>query len=392
MTSNKFSPRRATMICAVGATIAVSLAPLVAFAQSAAPFRIGVLASLTGGVADINNDEVNGLKLRLKQAGYQIAGRKVELVIEDDAGDPSTGVTKIQKLVERDQVDIVVGPFLGHVIAATQDYIGRKGIPNIPLVGQAPESAKQPNMLVPSWNYVQLGRLMGEYAAKKLGYKDAVIVSSKYTFGTRASDGFRDGFTAAGGSVKKEVYVPLGTADFAPFLTGLPQGATVFAAIPGGDAIKFVKARHEYGQRDSMPLVAVVATVDGALLPAMGDAALGAVAVTHYFDDLDIPENKQFIEAYKREYGKVPNSYYSALGFTIGQMIESALVATGGRSDPASLVGALKAVDIKTPQGRLRFDPEKRFPYLDYYFVKVVSKGGKPGYTVLDVLRDVRPD
>jgi len=366
--------------------------PVAVHGQGVIPLKVGVLASLSGSVADVNAGELNGLKLRLKQVGHQIAGRKIELVVEDDAGDPNTGLAKAQKLIERDRVELVIGPFLGHVTAATQDYLGRKGVPVLPLVGQTPENVRQPNILVPSWNSAQLGRMMGEYAAAKLGHKSAMIVSSKYSFGTRVSEGFRAGFTAGGGIVRREVYVPLGTADWAPFVGGLPEGTAVFSAVPGVDAIKLIKTRHEFGQRDSMPLLTPISTVDGMLLPAMGDAAVGTVAVTHYFEDLDIPENTRFVEDYRREYGKPPAGYYEALGYTIAQIIEAALKATGGRSDPATLLAAMKAVDIRTPQGRLRFDPEKRYPYLDYYFVKVIAKGGKPAYQVLDVVRSVRPD
>lgn len=385
-------PRRSFGMKIAAMMIAALTKPMTARGQAVAPLKIGVLASLTGSVADVNAGEVKGLRLRMKQLVGQVAGRKIELVVEDDAGDPNTGVVKVQKLIDRDRVDVLVGPFLGHVMAAVQDYIGRKGVPTLPLVGQTPENVRHANIVVPSWNSAQLGRMMGEYAARKLGQRNAVIVSSKYSFGTRVSEGFRAGFTAAGGKIRQEVYVPLGTADWAPFIGGLPEGTAMFSAVPGADAIKLVRTRHEFGQRDSLPLLGPISTVDGMLLPAMGEAALGTVAVTHYLDDLDIPENVRFIEDFRREYGQRPTGYYEALGYTIGLVIEAALRATRGRSEPAILLPALKAVDIPTPQGRLRFDPDKRYPYLDYYFVKVVDKGGKPAYRILDVLRNVRPD
>lgn len=392
MTIDCSAPRRKFSQGIAAVSLAAIMAPLAAHGQTVAPVRIGVLASLTGSVADVNAGQLKGLRLRVKQLGGRIAGRTVELVVEDDAGDPNTGVVKAQKLIERDRVDVLVGPFLGHVMAAIQDYVGRKGVPTLPLVGQTPENVRHANIVVPSWNSAQLGRMMGEYAVKKLGHRNAVIVSSKYSFGTRVSEGFRAGFTAAGGKVRQEVYVPLGTADWAPFIGGLPEGAAMFSAVPGADAIKLVKTRHEFGQRDSLPLLGPISTVDGMLLPAMGEAALGTVAVTHYLDDIDIPENVRFIEDFRREYGQRPTGYYEALGYTIGLVIEAALRATRGRSEPAILLPALKAVDIPTPQGRLRFDPDKRYPYLDYYFVKVADKGGKPAYRILDVLRNVRPD
>ncbi len=386
----KSSTRRKWLQSAAALTLCAAMP--IALAQTNAPLKIGVLGSFTGGAADINKGELDGLKLKLKQMGYQVGGRKLELIVEDDGGDPGAGVTKMQKLVERDKVDMVVGPFLGHVVAATQEYIGKSGIPQLAMVGQIPENAKHPNSFVPGWNAVQLGRQMGQYAYSKLGYKTAVVISSKFAYGERVSEGFIDGFKKAGGKIEREVYVPLGTADWGPFITGVPKADTVFGATLGADAIKFVKARQEYGQRDRQPLIGVISTVDGMLLPAMGSAAQGAVAVTHYLPELDSPENRQFIEDFKKEYGKTPIGYYEALGYTIGQVIESAVKTSAGKTDPASFIDGLNKVDIKTPQGNFRFDPQTRFPHMDYYFVKVVDKGGKPAFEIIDVYRDVKPE
>lgn len=375
----------------VGLAALVVLGSAVPVAAQSGPIRIGVLGPLTGGAAVIGQGEVNGIRLRIKQLDGTIAGRTVELIVEDDAGDPTTGLTKAQKLIERDKVDIFLGPLLSHVVLAIRDYVGGKGVPQLTFVAQPPEAARHPTTFVPSWNAVQIGRIFGDYAVRKLGYKTANIVSSKYVFGTRVSDGFREGFTAAGGTIVKEVYPPLGTADFAPFLGGLPRADAVFSFFPGGDAIKFVKARQEFGL-DTTPLLAIASTVEGMLLPAQGDAALGALAIGHYLEDFTIPENKAFVEAYTKEYGKPPLGYYPALGYTLVQIVEDALKRTKGSTSPAALVDAIKKVDIRTNQGRFRFDPEKRFPILDYYIVKVVKKDGKLTHELVDTLKDVRPE
>jgi branched-chain amino acid transport system substrate-binding protein len=382
--------RRCSLLLAALVTVTAAWATP-APAQTA-PFKIGVLGPLTGGAAVIGTGEVNGIKLRLKQLNHEIAGRKIELVVEDDAGDPATGLTKAQKLVERDRVDILLGPLLSHVVLAVQDYVGRTGIPQMPFVAQPPEATKYPTTLIPSWNAVQIGRMFGDYAAKKLGYKRALIVSSKYVFGTRVSDGFRAGFTAAGGTIVREIYPPLGTADFAPFLGGLPGADAVFSFFPGADAIKYVKARQEFGLQEKLPLLAIISTVEGMLLPAQGDAALGTLAITHYLEDFTIPANREFVQAYIQEYNQPPLGYYPALGYTLVQILEDALKRTRGKSSPAELVDAMKRVDIETPQGRFRFDPEKRFPIIDYYVVKVVKKEGKLTHEVVDTLKDVKPE
>jgi branched-chain amino acid transport system substrate-binding protein len=360
-------------------------------AAAQAPLKIGALGPLTGGAAVVGTGEVNGIKLRLKQLDNQIAGRKVELLVEDDASDPATGLTKAQKLIERDQVEIFLGPLLSHVVLAVQDYVGQKGVPQLTFVAQPPEAAKYPTTFVPSWNAVQIGRIFGDYAAKKLGHKRVVIVSSQYVFGKRVSDGFREGFTAAGGTIVKEIYPPLGTPDFAPFLGGLPAADAVFSFFPGADAVKYVKARQEFGL-EKTPLLAIASTVEGMLLPAQGDAALGALAIGHYLEDFSIPANREFVEAYTKEYGKPPLGYYPALGYTLVQILEDALKRTGGRSGRAELVEAIKRVDVASPQGRFRFDPAKRFPIIDYYITRVVKKDGKPVHELVDTLKEVRPE
>jgi len=361
-------------------------------AAQTAPLKIGVLGPLTGGVAVIGKGEVNGIKLRLKELNYELAGRKVELIVEDSAGDPATALTKAQRLVEREGVDVILGPLLSHVVAATQDYIGRKGVPQLIFVSQPPENAKYPTTFVPGWNAPQIGRIFGQYAYQKLGYRRLAIVSSQYVFGLRVSDGFRDGFKQAGGTVVKEVYPPLGTADFAPFLTGLPEADPVFSFFPGADAIRYVKARREYGLHPKQPLLAIISTVEGMLLPAQGEAALGAVAITHYLEDFANPVNRHFVEAYTKEYKEPPLGYYPALGYTITQILDEALKRTRGMSGPKELVEAIKRVDFQSPQGRFRFDPDKRFPIMDFHIVRVVKKNGKLGYETLDLLKDVKPE
>src|SRR5262249_48064785 len=132
-------------------------------AAAQGPLKIGALGPLTGAAAVIGGGEVNGIKLRLQQINNEIAGRKVELIVEDAAGDPATGLTKAQKLIERDRVDVFLGPLLSHVVLAVRDYVGGKGVPQLTFVAQPPEAVKFPTAFVPSWNAVQIGRIFGDY-------------------------------------------------------------------------------------------------------------------------------------------------------------------------------------------------------------------------------------
>ena len=150
------------ILVAAGWTVTLPIAPRVAEAQPAtSPLKIGVLAPLTGFAALPAKTEMNGIRLRLKELNNEIAGRKIELIVEDTAGDPPTAFTKARKLVERDKVEILLGPLVNHVVQAVQEYTAQKNVPQIPLVAGLPETAKYPNALVPSWNGVSLGQLFG---------------------------------------------------------------------------------------------------------------------------------------------------------------------------------------------------------------------------------------
>lgn len=356
------------------------------------PVKIGVLAPLTGPAAVAAKASVNGIRLRFKDLNYELAGRKVELIVEDDAADPPRALTRVRKLVESDRVDILLGPLLGHVVAAVQDYVGQKGVPQLLLVPQQPEGVRHPTTLVPAWNNVHISKVLGQYAYRTLGHRRVAIMSSGFVAGRRMSEGFREGFTGAGGTIVHEVYPPLGAPDFAPFLAGLPRADAVFSFFPGADAVRYVKQRQELGINERLPLVCIITTVEPTNLPAQGDAALGSLAITHYLESLDNPVNRRFVAAYTREYGDHPRGYYAPLGYTIVRVLEEALKRTGGKTTPAELVAAMRRVDFESPSGRFRFDPEKPFAVMDFYIVKVVKRDGKLGYEVVDVLKDVRPE
>jgi len=189
----------------------------------------------------------------------------------------------------------------------------------------------------------------------------------------------------------KEIRAPLGTSDFAPFLSQIPASGVdaVWAMFFAADAIAFVKQYESFGLKGKVPLVAPPGTVDQALLPAMGKAAVGIVSSSWYNPFLDNPENKKFVDSFRKKHNILPGST-AASGYVGAMAIAAALEAIGGKiEDKPAFLAALRQVKMKTPIGPFRFD-EKQNVIFDLYVTKVVEKDGAVRPEIVELMaRDV---
>src|SRR5437867_1921119 len=264
------------------------------------------------------------------QDRQQSGRREIQLLKEDDEAKPDVGQTKIRKLVERDKVDVLVGPVHSGVALAIRDYVHAQGIPLIVPVAftrdlTAPAKAS-PWIFRVVETSDQGNFPMGTWVFKKTPYRKMVVIASDFVAGRHSAEAFTAAFKAAGGEVVKEIYAPLNTPDFAPYIAqvaALPADA-VYAWFAGADSIRFVRAYKEYGLAGKLPLLAYNTLVDDVLLPTLGDAALGVVSVGHYSAALDTPENRAFVREYEAKYNAWPTRY-AELGYVSGQLIGAAL-------------------------------------------------------------------
>src|SRR5713226_3537106 len=237
-TSNVF---RSLAILAVAATSVWVLAP--AAAQPRKPIKIGFLAPLTGGAAQIGRDTVNGFEMYLEEAGQQIAGRKVELIVEDTAGNPGTAITKFRKFVESDRVDMVVGEVFAHIGYALAPKAEKFKMPTIfPVIAADDLTQRKPSKWVVrlGWTGSQPSHPFGEYAAKTLGYKKVAVLGTDYAFGYEVVGGFQRSFEEAGGQIIQKLWAPLGTSDLAPYLTQIKRDAdAAFIIVVAATALRF---------------------------------------------------------------------------------------------------------------------------------------------------------
>ena len=218
--------RKCTTSIALGALLALALTVRVADAQG--PVKIGFLSPLSGAIAQAGKDMYSGCELFWEEAGWQLAGRKLEVILEDNEGVPATTLTKARKLVESDRVNMLAGVILSNVAYALVPYVEAQGIPTIYPINSADDltQRKRPKWLIRT-GFSASGNMhpFGEYAAKTLGYKKIAIVSLDYAFGWETAGGFHKTFEDNGGQIIQRIWVPLNVQDYAPYLAQIRRDA-----------------------------------------------------------------------------------------------------------------------------------------------------------------------
>jgi len=368
------SPRRVFVLAA--ALVVLLLAAIVGTAPAQqGPIKIGFVTDLTGPAAQAAKDMVNGITLYLDEIGSQMAGRKVELIVEDSQGRPDVALTKLRKIVEHDRVHIVAGVLFGHIGYAMAPKVEEYKLPALFTVTAADDLTQRLKyrwVIRTGWASSQPSHPFGEYAAKTLRYKKVAVIASDYAFGWEVVGGFQRTFEESGGQVIQKLWAPLGAMDLAPFIAKLRRDAdAVLTMIAGASTIQFMKQYDEAGLRGKIPLIAGGPAVDEALLPSMGDETIGVISPLIYSGALDTPANRRFAKEYRARFGKVP-SYFAETNYTSGRWINEAVRALGGQvEDREKLLAALRRVEIPdAPRGPIRLDSYGN-PIQNVYFRKV---------------------
>ena len=366
--------------------VLAAMGPDPAWAQKG-PIKIGFLAPLTGGAAQVGKDMVNGLTMWLEENGNQIAGRKVEVIVEDTQGQPNIALTKLRKLVESDKVHVLAGGLFAHVGYALAPKVDEYKIPMLyPVMAADDLTQRKPAKWVVrnGWTSSQPSHPFGEWVVKTLGYKKVVTIGIDYAFGWEVVGGFQKTFEEAGGQVIQKLWAPLGTTDFAPYLSQIRRDAdAVFALMVAASSLRFPKQYQDAGLKAKLPLLGGGTTFDEFVLPSLGDEAIGGISPLMYSAALDTPINKRFVKDYRAKYGKVP-SYYSEVCYTTGRWINDAAKAIGGDlEDRERFLAALRKVEVPdAPRGPVKLDAHGN-PIQNIYIRKVEKKDGELWNTVV---------
>jgi len=362
-------------------------APAAALAAERGPVKIGFLAPFSGFFAQTGKDMLNGFELALDEAGHQAAGRKIEVILEDDEAVPATGLTKSRKLVEKDGVNVVAGGLMASTGYALAPYADAQRLPFVyPVMAPDDLTQRKPAKWVvrTGWSGSQNSHPFGEYACKTMGYKKVATIGADYAFGWEVVGGFQRTFEDSGCQVVQKIWAPLNAQDFAPYLTLVKRDVNaVFALFVGAQTLRFVKQYQEMGLKDRLPLIGGGTVTDEHALPSMGDEAIGVVTALHYSEALDNPANKRFREAFLKKAGKIA-SYYSENAYDAGRWIVEAIKAVNGNvEDREAFLQAMRKVELKdSPRGPFKLDSDNN-PIQNTYIRKVEKVGGRLQNTVI---------
>ncbi|HMH50071.1 MAG TPA: ABC transporter substrate-binding protein [Candidatus Acidoferrum sp.] len=362
-------------------------------AAAQTPIKIGFISPLSGAIAQAGKDMYSGCELYWQETNWQIAGRKVEVILEDNEGLPATALTKARKLVESDKVNLLAGVILSNVAYALVPYVEAQGIPTIYPVNSADDLTQRK---IPRWlirtGFSAGGNMhpFGEYAAKTLGYKKIVTVGLDYAFGWETVGGFHKSFEDNGGRVIQKLWVPLNVQDYGPYVAQIKRDAdAVFVVALGRWTLLFAKEYAASGLRGRIPLIAGGTYTDEHILPQLGDESIGVISAHHYSAALDTPANKRFRAAFEKAYNRLP-SFYSENCYTGARVITEAAKGVGGMvEDRGAFMAALRRVIIAdAPRGPVKMDTFGN-PTQNIYIRKVERVDGKLQNTVIHTIPEV---
>ena len=390
MTKERKRTSRRRVLGGMAAVAAAGFVPARFAIGQSAKLKLGIMLPFTGTYASLGKNIDDAMRLAIAEAGGKLGGREIEYSVVDDESEPAKGTENANKLVIRDKVDILIGTVHSGVAAAmvkvARDNDTMLIIPNAGL-DAATGALCAPNIFRTSFSNSQPGFATGKYAAETKG-KRAVMITWDYSAGKESTGGFKDAFTAGGGTIVKELSLPFPQVAFQPLLTEIAsiKPDVVYAFYAGGGAVSFVKDYYAAGLRKTIPLVAPGFVTDGTL-EAQGESAQGLETVLHYADDLPNPKDKSFREAFKRLANRDPD-VYAVQGYDTGQVLVAGLAAVkgdvGARKD---LVAAIEKLTVDSPRGKFTFSKSHN-PVQDFYLRKVVGTVNKYESIAVKALND----
>ncbi|MBQ1764049.1 MAG: ABC transporter substrate-binding protein [Aquincola sp.] len=355
------------------------LASSLAQAQSG-KLKVGLMLPYSGTFTALGVAIENGFKLYVDEQGGKLGGREVEFFKVDDESDPAKATDNVNKLIKRDNVDVLVGTVHSGVAMAMARAAKESGtILIVPNAGSdavtGPMCAQ--NIFRSSFSNWQSSYGMGTVAAKQEKKKTAMTITWKYAAGEEMTNAFKEGFEKEGGKVTKQLTLPFPNVEFQALLTEIAAAKpdAVFAFFAGGGAVKFVKDYAAAGLNKTIPLYGSGFLTDGTL-EAQGDAAQGVLTTLHYADGLNTPRDNSFRLAYAKQFKMQPD-VYAVQGYDAAQMLATGLAAVKGDiGKKAEFAAALEKARIDSPRGPFTLSRSHN-PVQDIYLRKVEGKENK---------------
>lgn len=315
-------------------------------------FTVGVLAPMTSWAGAIGVDMQQGWEMFWDEYGDTAGAFTVETVWEDTASDPSTALTKANKLVEEDGVDAVVGPVLASEGLVVGDYLTQADVANLAQTAADDLTQRLASPLVVrtgAQTSSQSTFVAGDHAVKQ-GYATAATLCVDYAFGWESCGGFVSAFTAAGGTVSTQLWYPGDASDLSSYVSQLSSldVDVIFVGSAGGtDSSNFLRTANDFGLLTRTPIINNCCTTDQAILADVGDIALGQVSVSYFAEGNDDPAVADFVTRYEDTFGVLPSAYAWGM-YASAQMLAEVLESADSKPTSEALVEAIKGLDLSS--------------------------------------------
>jgi len=375
--------------------LAMVMAFSVAQVYAAPPvLKVGMPLPLTGVVAESAKEMGEIFKMYLEEHDGKLGGLPTQLFIEDTETQAEMVVTKTRKLVEADQVHVLTGGMLAFEALAMRDIAVNNKIAHCISISTADDLTQRlrtPYVVRTNISSSQETMPFGEYAYNVLGYRKMATIGQDYAWGWETVGGFQFAFEKSGGKILQKLWSPIGTTDYAPFVTQLKGGNydAVWATLIGADIPRFVQAFQAYGLKDKMALISSEDLVDQDVFRYYGDEAIGIIGATPYNVNLDRPELKKFVAAYQKRSGGTKPTFWGHGAYVSAMYIDRTLqklqkegvkledLPNVVRNDAVRFTSTLKTIELPdAPSGPIKMT-EYNNPIRNIYLVKVVKKDGK---------------
>ena len=322
--------------------------------------RLGLMTVKTGPLASGGIDMERALIQYLKEKNYMLAGRKVELFVGDSAGVPAQARTKIQELVERDKIQIMIGPLAAAEALAADDYIRQAQLLTLSVAAAEDLTQRRPN----PWftrgtaTSAQCAHPMADYAYKEMKLRRMVTIADDFAYGHEMSAGFQRVFEELGGKIVQKFFPPLAVPDYGTYLAQLKTNVDgIFLGFAGANGFRYLRQFNEYGLMKKVTPVGGMTALDEAVLRNMGDEALGIVTSCWYSAEIENAVNKRFVANFRVDW-KYDPGFYAAATYTEAAVLEAALNQIKGKiEDKQAFMKAVRGLkNVETCRGPVSFD------------------------------------
>ncbi len=388
--------KRTTLRGLAAASLALALGPGLAAGPAAAadtdPIKIGLILPMTGQQASTGRQIDAAVKLYLAQNNPVINGRKIEVIVKDDAGTPDTTRRLAQELVVNDKVVALAGFGITPSALATAPIATQSKTPMVVMAAATSAITEaSPFVVRTSFTLPQAAVAMAEWANKNK-IKKVVTLVSDYGPGIDAEKYFSERLALNGGVVVEKLRTPLRAPDFAPVLQKVRDASpgALFVFLPSGQGAAFMKQFAERGlDKAGIRLIATGDVTDDDQLADMGEVAMGVVTSHHYSANHKSAANQKFVEAFKKANNGMRPNFMAVGGYDGMRVIVDALKTTKGAGGEA-LLAAMKGQVFESPRGPVLIDAQTRDIVQDIYIRKVEKVDGQLYNVEFDVQKAVK--